>query len=286
MHEDTELMTPIILRSFKKKDIATILYQGMYKEYTGLSRYLQIGFDFACRRTIIKNSQIVLSKTESAKKYLYRKGYTRVKIFPIGMTLPKPIVDSSYKEQIVKFKSKFEKLLLYVGILEPRRNIDFILEVLNMLEDKYPGRYGLLLVADGPSMEKVTNDILRYDLHRSVMIIQSIENLYIGSVYQQADLFLLPSEYEIYGMVVLEALYYGLPILSTPTAGPSDIINKSSLGECLPLDKSIWVENIVQLLKDETKVKRDYRRGYIEKNYDWKYLARSYYKEVLRGDSY
>ncbi len=79
------------------------------------------------------------------------------------------------------------------------------------------------MAGDGPIYTKVKQRIAQENIN-NVHVIGKILQEYLKSLYETADYFLLASNYEIYGMVVLEALYFGCPVLSTKTAGPTDMI--------------------------------------------------------------
>jgi len=62
LHEDSQITTPIIINLSKKVGIKSILYQGMYKHYTGVNRIFQILFDVAFKNSIIRNANLVIAK--------------------------------------------------------------------------------------------------------------------------------------------------------------------------------------------------------------------------------
>ena len=64
------------------------------------------------------------------------------------------------------------------------------------------------------------------------------------SVYERSNIFLLPTSYEIYGMVVMEALAYGVPVIATPEAGPEYLLRNEEYGICEFLDVNKWISHI------------------------------------------
>ena len=65
-----------------------------------------------------------------------------------------------------------------------------------------------------------------------------MEQKYLAGVYGLADIFLLPTEYEIFGMVLLEAMYYHSVVLTTLNGGSSTLIDNGKNGFVLTLNNA------------------------------------------------
>jgi len=276
LHEDSQITTPIIINLGKKVGTKLILYQGMYQYYTGMNRIIQILFDVVFKNSIIRNINLVIAKTNAAKKYLELKRYKNVHVLPIGLSFPSNKQLCSAKNIIDNFKSKKKHILLYIGIIEGRRNIPFIIAVLEKIIKNGRCDYGLIIVGDGPQHKYIYDLIVAKDLVAHVLLIPSIPNDQLWYIYQSSDIFLLPSQYEIYGMVVLEALFYGIPVISSETAGPKDIITNDILGACLPFNINIWIYNIHAIISMESNENKNFRFSYIKNNFDWRIIAEKY----------
>jgi len=276
LHEDSQITTPTIIYLSKKVGIKSILYQGMYQHYTGLKRIMQTLFDIVFKDSIIRNTNLVVAKTYAAKQYLELKRYNNVHVLPIGLSFPSNKQLCSAKDRIDNFKSKKKHILLYIGIIERRRNIPFIIEVLEEIIKNGRSDYGLIIVGVGPQHKYINDLISAKGLMAHVLLIPSIPNDQLWYIYQSTDIFLLPSKYEIYGMVVLEALFYGIPVISSETAGPKDIITNDILGACLPFNINIWIQHIHAIINMESNEKKDFRFSYIKNNFDWRIIAEKY----------
>jgi len=151
---------------------------------------------------------------------------------------------------------KRKTCLLYIGVIEDRRNIPFIIQILEEIIKNGRSDFGLIIIGTGPQHKYINNLITAKGLDSHVLMIPNIPNDQLWYAYQSSDIFLLPSKYEIYGMVVLEALFYGIPIISSDTAGPKDIITNNILGVCLPIDINIWIQNIYTIINMESNDKK------------------------------
>lgn len=108
------------------------------------------------------------------------------------------------------FQEKKEiKNFLYVGRLSPEKNLDFLISVFNKLPN-------LILNIVGYGNQK---DELEKIANHNIKFLGSIDNKKLSKIYQQNDVFILPSKVEPWGLVVEEALNNGLPILLSNRVG-------------------------------------------------------------------
>ncbi len=101
------------------------------------------------------------------------------------------------------------KLLLYVGRLSAEKNIETLLQAHELLCEKHPGRFHLLVVGDGPLRALVDATAKRTQALTWRSYIQG--NSELARYYRSADLFVHPGVCETFGLVVLEAQACGLP---------------------------------------------------------------------------
>lgn len=152
--------------------------------------------------------------------------------------------------------------------------------ILNLLK-KMPSDVGLFYIGKGPMLNEVKQYIIDNNLTERVFQADRIDNNKLKTVYDNSDVFILPTEYEIYGMVIMEALQYGVPCVSTPEAGPQTILKDERLGCCVPLDIDVWAEKInYYFYHFHTTEDKLYRKSIVDKNYRWKEIAKVYH-EVL-----
>jgi len=104
---------------------------------------------------------------------------------------------------------KFQKRYLFVGRLSEEKNLPMLIEVFN----KHP-ELSLTIVGSGPQ-----NEYLKSIATDKIHFYSHIENTKLYRVYLEHDVFILPSLREPWGLVVDEALYYGLPVIVSSHAG-------------------------------------------------------------------
>jgi glycosyltransferase involved in cell wall biosynthesis len=275
VHEDSQLMTPLILKKCRKFGIKTVLYQGMYSDYTGVGYLYQSIVDLLFKKSIQKNADFILAKTILAKKYLEDKGYKNISVLPIGLDL-KEQKECHLQNMIDNFKSHFKNLLLYVGIIEKRRNPFFLIDILS----ETSADTAMIIVGKGPMYDAMKHYAEKKKVMNRLLLFESVPNNEIHQVYKASDIFLLPTNYEIYGMVVMEALLNGIPVIATPEAGPLSILNDNKLGICLPLKIEKWVEKINELCRKDVKEHIAYRTKTIKNKYNWNEIAKQWIDRV------
>jgi glycosyltransferase involved in cell wall biosynthesis len=124
--------------------------------------------------------------------------------------------------------------LLCVGTLTPRKGHALLFEALNELRDRH---WHLTcagsLLRDAPTVAALQHQIDRLSLRRRVSLLGDLDRDALERQYERADVFVLPSFLEGYGMALAEAVAFGLPVIST-TAG--------AIPETVPANASVLVE--------------------------------------------
>lgn len=139
-------------------------------------------------------------------------------------------------------------VLLYVGVLEKRRNPLFLLNLMKRLPDNFI----LLMAGKGPLQTEIAKKIKHDGLSDKVVLLGKLSQEELPSLYRQADLLLLPSSYEIYGMVILESMYFELPVISSCTAGAETIIENNVDGVIVTqFEVDLWQKCILSVCSDK-----------------------------------
>ena len=196
--DDSQMMLPALFKALKRVGVKTILWQGMYRDFGGKAAHLmQKIYDAFCAGTLDKYSDLKIAKTETAKQYLLKKNYKNILVLPVGLDEVKYEVDEVFESKILNFKKEHPKLLLYIGAIEPRRNPDFLIRLLK-LKSKQDPNVGLVMIGKGVSRNVTMKVIKERGLEKQILMLESVPNKNLSSVFENADIFLLPTNYEIY----------------------------------------------------------------------------------------
>ncbi len=285
IHEFGMLMSWRIVKWAKKNRTPVVLIQGSYRPTQKvLFKQLELLFNRTFGKYVLKNVSAIGYKTNWAANYI--REYSQKELLPsyIGIDTSR---FENYKN--IDWRERLgiginTKLLLYVGVVEERRNPHFLVDIIESL----PLDYKLVIVGNGPMYSDVENRVLENNLSERCVLLGKLSQEELPTLYMQSDAFLLPSKYEIYGMVILEAMYFSLPVFVSETAGANTIITNGKDGfifECF--EKRMWIEQITRLLNDE-KYLKDIKSSSFEKislNFTWHKTSELFmqlYKSALK----
>lgn len=144
-----------------------------------------------------------------------------------------------------------EKYLLFAGrINDPRKNLLMLLEAFSLVVRDFP-EVKLKLVGDKPDA-RVVRRISGLSIGDSVLFYEALPQEKMAPFYQQATLFVLPSLQEGLGIVTLEAMACGIPVVSTRCGGPEEVIEDGVNGLLVENNNAFkFAEAILKLLRDE-----------------------------------
>ena len=282
---------------YKRFPEKTVIYHGPYKsQYTKKYNMRSTVFDMVFLwRADFKNAKVI-TKSYLAERYLKNKGFKNVTTLGVGLNpyvLKQPIDGLPQKlEQVIENK-KNDKYLLYVGALSKRKNLKFLLQVFNnLVKKRRHNNYKLIIVGDKAyKEEKYFNSCFDYitekDLTNNVIYLGTLEQKYLRFLYEISDLYLLATQYDIFGMVYLEAMYFGTPILTTECGGSSLLIEDGKTGYIQKLgDLNAWSETAEEILENSKKNQhiRECAKQFLQEKYLWSQLAPKFwevYDEVI-----
>ena len=239
----------------RKRNIRTVLIQGSYQTTRKpLFKQLESVYNLTFGKYLLNHVDVIGYKSLMASKYIHK--YSKSQTFPtfIGLDINKFQHEINEKDWIEELQLKNKKILLYVGAIEQRRNPLFLVKLVNQLSSDYV----LIIVGEGPQYEELKSYSLNHNLRDKIKLLGKLKQEELPSLYKVADLFLLASSYEIYGMVLLESMYFGTPVLSTMTAGAEVLIDNNVDGVIIEgkLDKQKWIDKINELFKDSDSLKK------------------------------
>ncbi len=153
--------------------------------------------------------------------------YIKAQLNLISNVRTKIIYNPSFFKKI-KFKKKNVKYLriLNVGRLEKSKDQITILKAINLIKNKIPLK--LIIIGYGSQRIYLQNFIKQNSLSSTVKIVFSKKPDYF---YKKSDLFILSSKYEGFGNVLIEAASYNIPIISSRSGGPIEILSNGKLGK-------------------------------------------------------
>jgi len=168
-------------------------------------------------KKMIRNVSRFVVDTEHEKKILCDKfnlPEESVRVIPLA-------VPNNLKKA-EPFSSKPEKIL-YVGRFVKQKGVLNVIEVFERLLPLFP-QLKLDLVGSGPLIKAINKTIQRKNLEGKVQIYSNVSEQKLFDFYSQADLFLMLSKYEAFGIAIAEAIASGIPTIATSRGGVTSFV--------------------------------------------------------------
>lgn len=142
-----------------------------------------------------------------------------------------------------------EKIVIHVSNFRKVKRVPDIIDTFGAVADKIPSK--LLLVGDGPEMSFVSKKIKAMGLQEKIILLGKQENL--QELYSISDVCVLMSEKESFGLVLLEAMIYGVPCLGTKIGGIPEVIEDGINGYTIELgDIEAASMRLLELLENDS----------------------------------
>ncbi len=149
-----------------------------------------------------------------------------------------------------RFAADEEKLVFHISNFRPVKNIGALIEIFDAVQQQQPAR--LVLIGEGPEMPVAKRRIHDLGIEGRVDFLGNQEC--IEELLPLADLFLLPSHHESFGLVALEAMACGVVVIATSLGGVREVIEDGVNGFLRhPADLSAWGQTAIDILRDDTR---------------------------------
>lgn len=165
--------------------------------------------------------------------------------------------------------------LLFVGRLANQKNIPLMLKTIETYTKHYSKGVTLNIVGSGELRKQVEKTILEKDLKNIVKMNGALFGSDLESKYSQADIFILTSNQESFGLVLIEAMTKGLPIVSVDILAVKNVVINGKNGFLCPEDPMSLAEAIHKLVTDKGLYTRISKNNISNaENYRWDEIAK------------
>ena len=148
---------------------------------------------------------------------------------------------------------KKEKILIHISNFRPLKRVVDVVKIFEKVQNEIPSK--LLMVGEGPERIKVQRYVKKNQLRDKVLFFGKSNE--INELLSYADIFLLPSEKESFGLVALEAMIHKVPVISSNAGGLSEVnINGISgfLSKVGDIDN--MAKNTIKILSNQSTKKK------------------------------
>lgn len=223
--------------------------EGLERQTGWLNRYLT----FFCN-----HCDMLIAPTPGMKSYLEEKEYeVPIGVLPTGIPKNHFLPDEKKAEKIKrKYGNDVDYLFCTVSRLAKEKNIDFQLEALRILKEKmstYGKSFRYLMIGDGPERENVKKRVCELGLEDNIVLVGNVENAEIATYQKACDAFLFSSKSETQGIVILEAMAVGNPVVAVDGSGVRDVVKSGVNGYLVSEDVNDWANSILHLFESKEK---------------------------------
>jgi glycosyltransferase involved in cell wall biosynthesis len=255
----------VVVSKMKKGKIVTQVH--IDPQPSGPFGFLNPAYKRLFWKRIFSLSDVVICQTEDYLELIsvkYSVEPNKCVIIPSGVDLKK-------FNTVNKHKGSDEiRDLLFVGRLSKQKNLDMLLSAFKLLQKEC--ELTLHIVGDGERRKMIQQRIAKENL-RNVILHGRVSDEELRNLYQKSDIFVLPSLYESFPLVLLEAMASGLPIVASDIPGIRSVV-----GGCGILVKPTpenFASAIAKLIKNESLREELIRKGKEKvKSYDWDVIAK------------
>ena len=234
-----------------KKNVLNVFGGDIYDPTKKLSPHRNFFLRWVVRR-VLNSSSTIIAESNNIAEYAENIYLPEQEVLVIPIGFPEPTRARAEKKEVFSDENKIH--LISIGRMVKRKGFDVLIRALSLLPDI--SRIHLTLIGDGP--EAVRLKTLSKDLrvHGAITFSGNVNDDQKFRLLSASDIYVLPSIHEGFGIVLLEAMYYGLAIVATNDGGQTDIIKDKKNGILVPVrDENALADAIIDLTFDADKRK-------------------------------
>lgn len=240
---------------------------GHMKRRIEVNAYYQPDRRIMTEINILQSADRIIAATPAEQaqlRWLYRAGRRQIEVIPPGVNTER------FGQALSRADGRQElginpdsNLLLFVGRIEPLKAVDTILEALNVLRERAPtllGQLQFIIVGGDPNssrdqeMNRLQALSAKLGIDKLVSFVGAKEQAELPLYYAAATAVIMPSDYESFGMVALEAMSSGTPVIASQVGGLQFLVRDKETGFHIPAREPITLaECIIELLTDPTR---------------------------------
>lgn len=278
---DTQLIVPNVYKWCVAHDIPMYPYIGVIESHSTSKLKSMIINMLFYRNVLVYRKCTCFAKTPEVKRGLKAKGIEKSVVVPVGLdtSLLKQGVENVPVE-LLKEKWGYgtdDKVLLFIGRMTDEKQP---LRMVNIFSELYAkdNSYRLFMVGKGELLDEVKALVDKIGLTDVVRFENQIPNSDIWELYRISDAFINLNQQEIFGMAILEAMYYGCKVVAWTAPGPNFIIENGESGFLCCSNEEVVGAVIEQTIDAEVSRRR------VLDTFTWQASAKIIADNVMSGE--
>ena len=225
---DNQYFLPHIMKYCQKHQICFIPYSGLLHSVQRNAKSKVMDFIFRHRIRGYYGDMPVLAKTVVAEKAYRDLGFTDITVCPVGMDVSELKFDFlDYDRNALRKELGFspeDVIVSFVGRMEKLKRPEACVELFEEVVKKGTASYKLIMIGEGPYRERCENLVREKNLQDKVTIIPRVPYTDMWKYHTVADFFWNLWDEEIFGMAILEGIFYCSSVAALSAPGPDTVL--------------------------------------------------------------
>ncbi len=240
--------------AFKKNDLYKLALWGRYS---------------------VSRAKKIITISDSSKNDIikeYKVSEDKVHVIPLGI---KDIKDSNMtKDELVSKYSINNPYILFVGTLQPRKNLVRLIEAFKIISESNKKLDLVIVGRRGWLYDEILEAPKTFNVEENVKFLETVDDSDLPALYKNAETFVLPSLYEGFGLPVLEAMKYGCPVVASNSSSLPEAGGKAAL-YFDPYNVDDIAKAILKVVDDPKKQASMKKEGLVQvAKFSWEKAAR------------
>ena len=250
-----------------------------YKFHVGMKRTINKFIAAPIEKFALSSIQNIIVLCPQIKEMIEKFSTSKIFIVPIG-------IDVAYVQKFLKKRKYSQQTILYLGLLLERKGIDTLIDAIPLVKKRVKN-IKLMIAGKGPAEEKLIKKVKSNDIENHVTFLGYVEEKQKFLYMNSTDVFILPSYWESFPAVILEAMACGAPVIASNVAGIPYAVSDGVNGFLFePGNINQLSEKILKILLNKKLLKKMREDTKIQvKKFDWPNIAketRNVYYTILK----
>ena len=279
LHNYRSYQNNVIHHYAKKYNIPYILQaHGSVLPFFAKQRLKKL-YDFIWGHGILRDASKVIALTTTEGEQYQTMGVkaNKIEIVPNGIDSPK----YGNLPEHGMFRKKYginddEKIILYLGRIHKIKGIDFLIRAFKQLTNTMSNIHLVIIGPDDGYYHTMIESITKNQLKEKITLTGFLDGAEKDAAYYDSDVFVYPSQYDIFGISPFEALQFDTPIIVSNRCGCGEFVKAANCGKVIQYnDTNDLIQNITLLLNNQKMTSELIENGkkFVADNLTWEKIV-------------
>lgn len=216
-------------------------------------------------KRLLRRADVVLGQSKNTLANMRRFYTPEIAGKRIPLAIQRPVVEAASRERY-GFKED-DVLLVTVGRLVARKSVEQLIKLMALMKQE---QVHLLIIGAGPKEQFLKQEVSKHQMDDNVHFMGFVDEIEKFRILKMSDIYVSTSQHEGFGIVFLEAMACGLPIVCYDHGGQTDFLQNQQTGCMVPLNNlANFQEKCISLIRNQELRKRMgvYNQSYVEEFY-------------------